>query len=96
MQEVPYPLPRTLNLDEIKQRRKPKAAECFLCETKFTRQKLVGADNAVRHCKLCARAVCQDCSEGRKQLSLDNPRKERVCDECDALIENYHIVKRYE
>ena len=57
-------LPLHLNLDAIKKKRKKESLtkNCEICEAPF---KKLG----IRHCKMCALAVCEACSDQRKQIS---------------------------
>ena len=60
----------------------------MLCEAEFVKR---FNKNPIRHCKRCAKAICKVCSENKKQLSITNSEKERVCDECDTHLENYEL-----
>lgn len=51
----------------------------------------------VRHCKHCAKAVCEPCSQQKRQLSKSDSVKYRICDECDCnVFDNYFIKASYD
>ena len=45
------------------------------------------------HCRKCGKAVCDECSKNNNlQLSQNDPKLYRCCDECAAEIENLDII----
>ena len=65
-----------------------------MCENKFS--KLAVGNQAIRHCKRCAKAICQICSDQKRQLSLDDKEKYRVCDECDVEMDNQKLKVQFD
>ena len=76
--KVEDPLPITFDVAAKEKDRKPNQEACNLCNDKFT--KMVVGKNPIRHCKRCARSVCDVCSLTRRQLSRSDPEKYRTCD----------------
>ena len=48
------------------------ADACMLCEAPFTRKIKVINRNTQKNCKRCGKAVCEVCSESRRQLSKND------------------------
>ena len=65
----------------------------MLCEALFTQKLRLINRNPIRHCKKCARSICEVCSDQKRQLSKDNPEKFRVCDLCDFEMDNERLIK---
>jgi ATP-dependent protease Clp ATPase subunit len=86
-------LPKTFDLKAIESKRKPDTKFCMLCEAEFTK---MFPSNPIRHCKRCAKSVCDVCSKTKRQLSQQDSEKHRVCDECDTLMDNYLIKQNHE
>ena len=82
-------LPKSIDLKAIKNKRKDGVKNCMLCEASFTKL----GKNPIRHCKMCAQAVCMVCSDTRRQISQDDKEKYRICDECDTKIDNFQLIK---
>ena len=61
---------------------------CMLCSETFGRIKIIFK----RHCKRCGKAVCHNCSNQKRRLCQIEGKKRRVCDECDALMDN-HVLE---
>ena len=78
-------LPKSIDLKAIKNKRKEGVKNCMLCEASFTKL----GKNPIRHCKMCAQAVCMVCSDTRRQISQEDQEKYRICDECDTKIDNF-------
>ena len=78
--------PATIDLKEIKNKRSDQKDFCSICEDKFKVIK-----NPLRHCKRCALPVCVNCSESFRQLSLDDEKEYRVCDQCDTIMDNWRM-----
>ena len=69
-------------------RRAAVAHECMICYTPFTVKLKIKERLPIRHCKKCAKSVCDNCSGTRRQLSKEDTEKYRVCDECDFELDN--------
>ena len=83
-------LPAKFDLTAVK--RNPSEA-CMLCSATFTRAL---GKNPIRHCKRCGKSICQVCSEGRRRLSRADPEVHRVCDMCDAELDNFKLKQNHE
>jgi len=58
-------LPETLDLKAVHDKRKP-SDTCKLCEAPFTNNLRLLNRNPKRHCKRCAKAICEVCSETKR------------------------------
>ena len=77
-------LPETFNRRAIEMQ---ESDECGLCEQPFGKTPMM-------NCVRCGVAVCPNCSDSERKLSLSDPTKYRVCDKCDTLMDNYKIVRQ--
>lgn len=50
----------------------------------------------MKNCKRCGRAVCETCSDQRRQLSLNDTEMYRVCDKCDTEMDNFRLKRNHE
>ena len=57
-------LPERFDLKAVEEKRLKDITHCQLCENKFS--KLSIGDQATRHCKKCAKAICQICSDQKR------------------------------
>ena len=57
---------------------------------------ILGRKKDQHFCKRCAIAVCPTCSTSKRQLSLRDINQYRVCDNCDAIMENWKIIESHE
>ena len=87
-------LPKEFDLKAKKALRK-NPPNCELCEALFITRTL-GSSNKRFHCKRCAKAVCDVCSESRRQLSVQDSEAYRVCDICDNEMDNFQIKLDYD
>lgn len=69
---------------------------CMLCEAPFTRKIKVMNRNSQKNCKRCGKAICEVCSENRRQLSKNDSTLYRVCDKCDTLMDNFRLKQNHE
>ena len=83
-------LPQTFDVKAIEKKRVPNTEYCMLCEDKFTMVK-----NPIRHCKMCAKSICNVCSLQKRQLCLQDTNKYRVCDECDTKLDNWEMQENH-
>ena len=72
-------------------KRRKQVDNCMLCEQPFTKALTLLNRNPVRHCKKCAKSICEVCSENKRQLSKNDPEKYRVCDQCDFDMSNWKL-----
>lgn len=68
----------------------------MLCEAPFTRKIKVMNRNSQKNCKRCGSAICEVCSETRRQLSKNDSTLYRVCDKCDTLMDNFRLKQNHE
>lgn len=89
-------LPDDFDARGTRDQRKEEQDSCELCGAGFTKRvaalNLLKKTNPSRHCKRCSRAVCEVCSEQRRQLSKNDAARYRVCDLCDFELENAQIL----
>ena len=81
-------MPNKIDLEKIKSKRKKDIHNCDICKIKFT-VKL--GKYPMRHCKRCARAVCEPCSGNKRLVARTLAEPQRVCDYCDTEMDNYHL-----
>ena len=56
----------------------------------------IGLGDRDFYCKKCGYAVCKGCSNNKRYLSKDSKEKFRVCDNCDAELDNNKLKSNYE
>ena len=78
-------LPTEFDVKQVELKRQKKEV-CDLCQDQFN-----AILNSMKYCNVCAKAVCQACSETLRQLSRNDTKKYRVCDECECNMENYKM-----
>jgi len=62
----------------------------------FTHKLKVMNRVSMKNCKRCGRAVCETCSDQRRQLSLNDTEMYRVCDKCDTEMDNFRLKRNHE
>ena len=82
-------LPQIFDLESVNQL---DSRFCMLCSETFGRIRMIFKHN----CKRCGKAVCENCSKQQRRLCQIDPKKHRVCDECDALMSNHLLEKMFE
>jgi len=50
----------------------------------------------MKNCKKCGKAVCEACSDQRRQLSRSDNDLHRICDKCDTEMDNYRLKRNHE
>lgn len=88
-------LPDSFDVSKTYEKRKD-SETCNLCDASFTKKMQLFGRNPKRHCKRCARCVCDVCSENKRQLSKNNHKTFRVCDRCDFEMDNFKLIKDLE
>ena len=86
-------LPQSFDVRSV---RELDAEACMLCEAPFTRKLKVIHRNVQKNCKRCGRAVCDSCSDQKRQLAKDDTTAYRVCDKCDTEMDNYRLKRNHE
>ena len=84
-------LPIKFDVDAMEKKRKP-TQNCQLCEAPFTTGM---GKNPIRHCKRCARSVCEVCSSVKRQLSRSDKTLHRTCDQCDTEMDNFKLKENH-
>ena len=85
-------LPATFDVKNVRMEDKE---ECSLCEATFTRRLKVVHRNAKKNCKRCGAAICEACSDQRRQLSRNDAELYRVCDKCDTEMDNFRLMRNH-
>ena len=86
-------LPSTFDVRDV---RELESDNCMLCEAAFTRKIKLTNRNPQKSCKKCGRAICETCSDQRRQLAKDDATLYRVCDKCDTEMDNYRLKRNHE
>lgn len=86
-------LPQTFDVREV---REQESDNCQLCEAMFTRKIKLTNRNPQKNCKRCGKAICETCSDQRRQLAKDDPTLYRVCDKCDTEMDNFRLKRNHE
>lgn len=84
-------LPIKFDVDAIEKKRNP-TPNCQLCLAVFTGGL---GKNPIRHCKRCAKSVCEVCSLSRRVLSRSDKEQHRVCDQCDTEMDNFKLKENH-
>ena len=50
----------------------------------------------MKNCKRCGSAICETCSDQRRQLAKDDAALYRVCDKCDTEMDNFRLQRNHE
>mmetsp|Transcript_6912 Transcript_6912/g.8276 ORF Transcript_6912/g.8276 Transcript_6912/m.8276 type:complete len:94 (+) Transcript_6912:424-705(+) len=64
----------------------------MLCSETYGHFKMLSKKN----CRRCGKSICENCGKQSRRLSQLDPKKHRVCDECDALMANHLLLKMFE
>ena len=68
----------------------------MLCEAPFTGKLTMINRNVQKNCKRCGRAICDTCSDQKRQLARDDNAMYRVCDKCDTEMDNFRLKRNHE
>lgn len=85
-------LPQTFDVKGVKML---EAEQCMICEIAFTRKLKVLNRTSMKNCKRCGRAVCDQCSDQRRQLALQDTTLHRICDKCDTEMDNFRLRRNH-
>lgn len=70
-----------------------KSEFCSLCDNQFSMMSFINLGNRDFFCKWCGNAVCGDCSKRSRLLAQQGTERLRVCDLCDARLDNTKMHK---
>ena len=84
-------LPLIHNHDDVVKTKDP---QCALCLSQFRSiKKLFGATH--RNCVKCGVSVCEDCSQHKLKLSLQDDTQYRTCNRCYCKMQNEALINFY-